>query len=396
MTVAPQPIRLPPIGKLITIGILIALALWLVRAIGPAMSPFVGAAITAYLFNPLIRRLHQRTHVGRAVWILALYVVVGALAYLFVQFVGPRFIVQFNDLQRQLPSIINQVQAALAANQIISLGGISFGIGRIEQPVLDFLAELGRAIPELVPHLFLTAIESLLLFLTYLIVTFYFLLQSDQIVENMYRLVPARFRDEIRGLGGEIDTILASYIRGTLLLIPIMALVTYVALTILGVRYALVLGIATGFLEVIPLLGPWSAAGIAATVALFQTTAPFGWENWMLAIVVAVTYFVLRMSEDNFIIPYVVGHAVHLHPVLVLFAILAGGALGGPFGLFISIPTVAVVQLLLRYIYRKLVDSPELPFDSHPPAQLAPAPTPQRQPETAPPMPQLQTADSGR
>jgi predicted PurR-regulated permease PerM len=196
----------------------------------------------------------------------------------------------------------------------------------------------------------------------------------------VYRLVPEQYRGEIRGLGRQIDGVLSSYIRGTLLLIPIMAVVTYIALSILGVRYALVLGIATGFLEVIPLVGPWSAAGIAMMVALFQTTTPFGWDNWVLAVVVGVTYFVLRMSEDNFIIPYVVGHAVHLHPVLVLFAILAGGAIGGPFGLFISIPTVAVARLLLLYIYRKLVDSPELPpTDAAPPPQpvtATPAPRP--------------------
>lgn len=72
------------------------------------------------------------------------------------------------------------------------------------------------------------------------------------------------------------------------------------------------------------------------------------------------------MFEDNFIIPHVVGPAVHLHPMLVIFAILAGGALGGPFGLFISIPVAAVARLLLRYLYYKLIDAPDLPLDLTP------------------------------
>lgn len=385
MALAPRPIRFSPLGKFIAVGLLVALTIWLVRSIGPALSPFVGAAITAYVFNPLIRMLHRRTRIGRAFWILALYFLIGVAVYLLVQYVGPRFRWQLSDFQRMLPMIMAEVQRQLSNNQTILFGGVRFDLGPVERPVMDFLTEVGRTLPKAVPQLFLTAIESLLLFLTYSIVTFYFLLQSDQIIEGCYRLVPAQYRDEIRGLGKQIDNILASYIRGTLMLIPIMAILTYTALTILGVRYALVLGIATGFLEVIPLLGPWSAAGIAMSVALFQASTPFGWDNWVLAIVVGVTYFVLRMSEDNFIIPYVVGHAVHLHPVLVLFAILAGGALGGPFGLFISIPTVAVVRLLLRYIYRKLVDSPELPPpDATPEAPPVPVSAPRPKEATQP------------
>jgi len=149
-----------------------------------------------------------------------------------------------------------------------------------------------------------------------------------------------------------------------------MSLLTYIALTILGVRYAAVIAIISGILEIIPLIGPWSAAGIAMSVALFQASAPFGWPTWVLALVVGATYFVLRMFEDNFIIPFVVGHAVNLHPVIVLFAILAGGALGGPFGLLVAIPVAATVRLLLRYLYRKLVDAPDLPPLDEPPPRL--------------------------
>lgn len=395
MTVESKPIRLSPVGKFITVAILVGLAILLIRALGPVMSPFVGAAITAYLFNPIIRWLHVKTRVGRAMWILALYVLVGVLVYGLGRFVGPLIIGQYNEIVLQFPATLNMIQREIAANQVIAVGGIQLDIGPVEEPVLDFLTEIGRNLPETVPHLFLTAIESVLLFLTYLIVTFYFLLQSDQIVSWLYGLVPGPYRAEIRALGKQVDGILSSYVRGTLLLIPIMSVLTYIALTILGVRYALVIAIATGFLEIIPLIGPWSAAGIAMAVSLFQPTTPFGWDNWLLAAVVGVTYFVLRMSEDNFIIPYVVGHAVHLHPVLVLFAILAGGAVGGAFGLFISIPTVAIIRLLLRYIYRKLIDSPELPPpDTSPPPK--PLPLPLRGQEAAQSLTSTQTIERTR
>lgn len=374
MTVAPRPIRLSPIAKLITVLIIISLSILLVWAAGAVMTPFVAAAITAYLFNPLIGWLDRRTGIGRALWIAVLYVLIGILVYGLALFLGPIVSAQYHELQRQVPDMIRYIGQTISANQRISLGGFELDIGPIEKPVLDFVSELGRARLEGVPHLVLTAFETVLLFVTYLIVTFYLLLQAEQITSWMYGLIPAPYRDEIRGLGKQIDATLTGYVRGTLLLIPIMATLTYVALTLLGVRYAVVIAIATGVLETIPLIGPWSAAGIAVTVALLQPVTLYGWSNAALGIVVGITYFALRMTEDNVIIPHVMGHAVHLHPVLVLFAILAGGAIGGAFGLLIGIPVVAVLRLLLRYLYRKLVDAPEPP----PPEIEVPPPEPKR------------------
>ncbi len=377
MSVEPKPIRLSPVGKFITVTIIVSLAILLITAVGAIMTPFVAAVITAYLFNPLIGWLYSRTGIGRGFWIGVLYVLVGALAYALIRSLGPIAGAQYTELVGQIPAMRHQIENLIAANQIIDLGGITIDLYAFEEPITGFLTELAVGLPETLPHLVLTALERLLLFLMYLIVTFYLLLQAEQITNAIFGLVPAPYRAEIRGLGRQIDAIFAGYIRGTLLLIPIMAIFTYIALTLLGIRYALVIALATGVLEIIPVIGPWSAAGIAIMVSVFQPTTPFGWSHAVLAAVVGITYFVLRMLEDSFIIPHVVGHAVHLHPVLVLFAILAGGTLAGPLGLLLGIPVVAVVQLLLRYLYRKLVDAPEppLPEIKEPPLQQ-PAPKP--------------------
>ncbi|HEU5099023.1 MAG TPA: AI-2E family transporter [Roseiflexaceae bacterium] len=359
MSVEPKPIRLSPVGKFITIAIIVALAILLISSVRQIMTPFIAAIITAYLFNPLIGWLNRRTGIGRGFWIGVLYVLIGALAYALIRSLGPIVTAQYTELVGQIPAMRQQVERLIAANQIIDLGGITIDLYAFEEPITGFFTDLAVGLPETLPHLVLTALERLLLFLMYLIVTFYLLLQAEQITNAIYGLVPAPYRAEIRGLGRQIDAIFAGYVRGTLLLIPIMAFFTYIVLTLLGIRYALVIAIATGVLEIIPVIGPWSAAGIAIIVSIFQPTTPFGWSHAVLATVVGISYFVLRMLEDSFIIPHVVGHAVHLHPVLVLFAILAGGTLAGPFGLLLGIPVVAVVQLLLRYLYRKLVDAPE-------------------------------------
>jgi Predicted permease len=94
---------------------------------------------------------------------------------------------------------------------------------------------------------------------------------------------------------------------------------------------------------------------------------PFGLSNVALAILLGIIYFVLRQIEDHFIIPNVMGPLVRLHPGVVIFAILAGGALAGAFGLFISIPIAAVIRIVLSYLYRKLTDQPEVPSDTDQP-----------------------------
>jgi predicted PurR-regulated permease PerM len=385
MSVEPKPIRLSPTGKFITIAIIVALAILLISSVRQIMTPFITAIITAYLFNPLIGWLSRRTGIGRGLWIGVLYVLIGALAYALIRSLGPIVTAQYTELVGQIPAMRQQIERLIAANQMIDLGGITIDLYAFEEPITGFLTDLAVGLPETLPHLVLTALERLLLFLMYLIVTFYLLLQAEQITNAMYGLVPAPYRAEIRGLGQQIDAIFAGYVRGTLLLIPIMAFFTYIVLTLLGIRYALVIAIATGVLEIIPVIGPWSAAGIAMMVSVFQPTTPFGWSHAVLAAVVGISYFVLRMLEDSFVIPHVVGHAVHLHPVLVLFAILAGGTLAGPFGLLLGIPVVAVAQLLLRYLYRKLVDAPGLP----PPPEIKEPPLVQPQPQTKPAEPPL-------
>jgi predicted PurR-regulated permease PerM len=382
MRVEPQPIRLSPVGKLIVVAIIVTLAILLIRGLGPVATPFIAAAISAYLFNPLITWLHRRTNVGRGAWIGLLYLILGILMYLLVRFIGPIIAGEYRELVRTVPTLIKDLREQLQNNATINLGGLQFDTGPADQSLTALLGEIGRQIPAQAPRLFATVIETLLLFVSYLMVTYYLLDQADRVMEWVYGLVPAPYRAEIRTLGQQIDGVLAGYVRGTLLLVPIMAVLLYIALMILGIRYALIIAIISGFLEIIPLIGPWSAAGIAITVSLFQATTPFGWPHWVLAAVIGLVYFVLRIMEDNFIIPRIVGEAVHLHPMLVIFAILAGGAIGGAFGLFVAIPVAGVLRILVRYFYYKLIDQdPPIHAGPVPPGPAPHTPEPQPEPE---------------
>jgi predicted PurR-regulated permease PerM len=379
----PKPIIFPLWAKITTISIIIVLTILLLREVGGLLNPFIWAVITAYLLNPLVSGLTNRTRIRRIWWVVLIYIVAGLVLYLGVNWLVPRLAKQYSDLIRALPDFATRAEEWIAANGVISLGGTEIDLRPDEQEIETFFTEIGRELPASVPELVFGVLERLVLLLVYLVVTFYLLLQADQITERIYGLIPAPQRGEIRELGRSIDRVLGAYIRSQLLLIVIMAVLTYIPLSILGVQYALILAIATGFLEIIPFVGPYTAAGSAMLVSVLQATNTFGWPGWVLALVVGVIYLILRQAEDHLIIPNLVGHIVELHPIIVIFSILAGGALGGALGLLIAVPVAAAIRIILIYLYSKLVDSPtsiaEVQAEEHrmldsPPSPVAASP----------------------
>lgn len=375
MQIENKPIRLSSRGKFVTVTVIVLLTLLLLFTVQHVLTPFIAAIITGYLFNPLVGFFSRRTNTSRALWIVVLYVLAFAFLYGLTTFMWPRIVAQYYGLVDQVPNIIATIQQQFQQNQQISFGSIVIDLSPLEEQVVSFITDIGGQLPTAVPSLVVSALESVVYLLVYLIVTFYLLLQAEQLMEWFYSLIPIPYRVEIRGLVHDIDRVLSAYIRGQFFLIVIMSVLIYIPLSILGIRYALLIAIISGVLEIIPFIGPWSAAAIAISVALIQGQAPFGLSGVTLAGVIGLIYLILRLMEDNFIIPTVVGHFVKLHPAIVIFAILAGAALAGAFGLLVAIPVAAVIRILLSYLYSKLIDSPApTPVHLEPPP---PAPTPQ-------------------
>ena len=171
--------------------------------------------------------------------------------------------------------------------------------------------------------------------------------------------LPAALVAEVLHILGDTNVMLGRYIRGQLILVVLMSTVTTIGLTILGIPYSVLLGIMTGVLETIPFVGPITAGAIACLVALGHPN-PFGWSQIAYVAVVAIMYTVLRHAEDYLVIPAVIGRAVRLHPAIVIFALLSGGAAFGLLGIVLAVPVAATLRLVLIYVRAKLRD--EDPF----------------------------------
>jgi predicted PurR-regulated permease PerM len=202
-------------------------------------------------------------------------------------------------------------------------------------------------------HAVVGLVETLLKVLLFLFATFYFLLDADRIGRLLHDLIPVQYRAELLSLAQDIDSVLGRFVRGELILVLIMSTATYLSLLVLQIPYALVLGILAGFLELIPIVGPITAATPAVIIALARPS-PFGWPQPVHALVVAGVYFVLRHLEDYLVIPNVVGRVVEIHPLVAIFAVIAGGTLGGILGMFLAVPVAAVLKIVARYLYLKL------------------------------------------
>jgi predicted PurR-regulated permease PerM len=167
------------------------------------------------------------------------------------------------------------------------------------------------------------------------------------------RFVPLEYRARVETLSAEIHRVLGRYLRGQLVLIALMATVTFVVLEwVFHLPYALWIAILTGFLEVIPLVGPVTAGAIACLVGFAQ-------GGLGEAAGLAVAYLILRQTEDQLVMPQVVGRAVHVHPLVTIFAVLAGERIAGVLGMILAVPTAAAIKVVLDYAYPHGAVAPE-------------------------------------
>jgi predicted PurR-regulated permease PerM len=207
-------------------------------------------------------------------------------------------------------------------------------------------------------HLLVNAAETVVKLFLFLVATFYLLMDAPRLRSTLADAIPQEYRPELIALAKQINLTWQQYIRGELLLFALMTVATTIGLTILQVPGALFLGLASGALELLPIVGPITAGTLAVSVAYFNGTNPWGWSQVAYAAAVAVFYFIIREAEDYFVIPNVLGRAVRLHPLVVLFAVTAGGIFDGLFGLVIAVPVAASIKAIAMYLYAKFLDQP--------------------------------------
>jgi predicted PurR-regulated permease PerM len=341
------------ISKWVVLGALVIL-LWVARGVLP---PFIVAGILAYVLSPLVDELALRSGVRRAWVALGVFCVFFAVVAGLVWFAGARLSTEVRDISREGPSIIESVVDKLTGGQNLDMFGQSITsreLGRrLDVALRDELGTPSQAIQAVRAGFELT-LDIVLVFLSVV----YMLIDGHNFFRYLLHFVPLEHRAHVQKLSAQIHRVLGRYLRGQLALIVLMSVVTFAVLE-WGFRlpYALWLGIITGILEVIPLIGPITAGAIACTVGFAQ-----GGPNEAAGL--AITYVILRQVEDQLVMPIIVGRAVHVHPLVTIFAVLTGEKIAGVLGMILAVPIAATIKVVLDYAYPPQMPHIELPREA--------------------------------
>lgn len=350
-----REIRFSNRAKEITLWIVAALSLLLAYRTAHLLSPFIWAVLAAYLFHPIVTFMTRQTGVPRIVWVILIYIAMFSLIAWTVKNLAPVILDQTVALVEEGPRVLANLEEWSRRQPLLQDLGVEINLESLEQEAAARAENITGLAQELALPVITEVADWAIKLFVFLITTFYLLLHAENILAFFIGAAPRAYQHEIESLLRRINDNLGAYLRSQLILIGIMSVATFIFLSVIQVQYALVLGIITGFLEIIPIIGPYTAGAIAISVALSQDTAPFGWSHFTLAIVVATGYFVLRQLEDNLIIPTLIGRVVHLNPIIVIFVLLVGASGGGILGLLIAVPVASVIRIVLQYLYTKVL-----------------------------------------
>jgi predicted PurR-regulated permease PerM len=336
--VAPPPVSRGPFVWLVVAAVVV---LWLARDV---LGPFIVAAVVAYAFSPLVAAGQRRTRWRRVAVVGVGYAVAVAIIALVVYLLAGRVAHEIRMLAASGPDSLATVLRSLVGSDALDIGGQHIAVAdvarEIQARISGLISSPGDA-AHLASQVGQIGLEAILA----LIVTFYFLVDGPMLRDRAIQLLPPRHVTRTTVLMDRIHVVLGKWLRGQAFLIVLVTAVIYVALgPILHLPYALGIAILTGILEIIPLIGPLVATAIAATDA-------FARGGGQLAAIVIVIYFVLRQVEDQVVMPVVIGRAVHLHPVITIFAVLVGLSVYGVLGGLLGVPVAAAINVVFRELY---------------------------------------------
>ncbi len=364
MTKAQQPEPQSPAwnpNTRLVVGMLLLVLVWLLLSrLKPLLVPVLLAALLTYVLHPVVNWLNRRMRRGLAVAVVyLLLIVVGAGASTGLglavsqQVVG--LVQDVGNWSSEIPNALERLSEVrfTLGPWVIDLGAINLApaLASLASSIRPLISGAGGMLASVAS----ATASAFSVALAVMVLGYYMLLDSRPPEASFVDLVPPAYQADVQRLLKETAAAWNAFLRGQLLLSAVIGILVAVVLSVLGVRFSLVLGLIAGLLEFVPIFGPAMAGLVAVLVALFQGSNWFGLSPLVYALVVLAVFIVIQQLENNILVPRIIGGTLNLSPVLVLLGALAGGTLAGVIGLLLAAPAVATLRLWIGYLYRKVV-----------------------------------------
>ncbi|WP_018265449.1 AI-2E family transporter [Methylosinus sp. LW4] len=326
------------------------------------LAPFLAGLALGYLLDPVADRLQTLglSRLGASFVILTVFVVLAAAIVLLI---APVLTRQFSEFLESLPGYLTTLQGLLTHVSREATGDFMRSVyEKLGLPVSDASLDTQKYVNDLASEAarmgaaFLKSLVSggaaLVNMVSLVVITpvvaFYILLDWDDMVATLDQLTPPRYRDDVRAIARDIDRALAGFLRGQALVCLFLGLWYSIGLSLIGLNFGFLIGVSAGVLSFVPYVGSITAFVLSIIVALVQ-----GWPDWrLLAMAVAVVSTGLFL-DGNVLSPRLVGGSIGVHPVWLMFALLAAGSLFGFTGLLLAAPVAAALGVILRFAVRR-------------------------------------------
>jgi predicted PurR-regulated permease PerM len=327
-------------ARVLTTVLIFALALSFLYVAHHTLIAFLFAVFFAYLVDPAVSRTQRWTH-SRGIAIAVIYLLILILLVTIFFFVGPKIVRQGQRLSAALPALLDQVGSG---NIAVTIGLEQGWSGTTIRQTQAFLVSHREDLLSIIQRLGLRAAEAVKeswLLIVVPILAAFFLKDGRAFSEVALSLVQTRpQREFLEGVRGDLNQMLAHFIRAQLTLAALTLVVYMAFLGLMRVPYTAVLGTAGGMMEFIPVVGPLVAAVMIVGVSLLLS-----YPHWL---VLVIFLGVWRLIQDYVVSPRIMGKSMELHPLAALFGVLAGGEIAGVLGVYLSIPIMASLRIVWR------------------------------------------------
>lgn len=331
-------------------GIFIFLFIYLLMKLFPAYSvilsflwkllaPFIISAFIAYLLHPMVDKMNEM-RMSKAIAILLIYILFFGGIGFGVYRLYPVIVHELHDLNDQLPELMQMYSDFIYKVYEYT----SFLPEMVHDKMDGLLNQMENKVDQFIGKLvgMLTKVVDMVVLLTVIpVLVFYFLKDFELIKEYVKKWIPYSYQNDTRRLAESIDDRLGKYLRGLFIVSLFVTVSSFIVLHLLHIKYALLLAIIMGITNIIPYFGP--IIGLIPVIFITITVSV------KKVVIVVISFFIIQLIEGNLLSPYVYGKSIHIHPIVIIFALLLGGEIGGVIGMVLAVPLLTICKVVVSF-----------------------------------------------